>query len=241
MKTGQIFKAAGLLLLVGLVAGCEESIGIQTETHTVEDEGARFAEIDLKMGAGELVLRGADQDSLLEGTFIYNRSRLKPNIDYRLFNETGILRIRHAKRSSATFGNIRNEWDLRLSKDLPIELKIKLGAGQSTLDLRGIQMSDLDIDMGVGEMILDLQGPHSENLDVRIDGGVGSGTIYLPADVGVRVRVDGGLGSIHARGLKKDGRTYTNGAYGRSDVEIEVDIDVGIGSLTLKGESRTRI
>ncbi len=238
MKTGQIFKAVGLLLLAGLIAACEESIGIQTETHTVEAAGVHFAEIDLMMGAGELNLRGADQDPLLKGTFIYNRSRLKPDIDYHLFNETGILRIRHDKHSGVSFGNIRNEWDLQLSKDLPVELKIKLGAGQSTLDLRGIQMTDLDIDMGVGEMTLDLQGPHSESLDVRIDGGVGSGTIYLPADVGVRVRVDGGLGSIHTRGLKKSGRTYTNGAYGRSDVEIEIDIDVGIGSLTLKAESR---
>jgi hypothetical protein len=193
------------------------------------------------MGAGELRLAGASQDALLEAAFRYNRARLRPEIDYRVSGETGILKVGYERRRGLTLGRIRNEWDLKLSQAIPIDLKVKLGAGRSDLDLRGLELTRVDIDMGVGEMNLDLQGPHAKSFDVKIDGGIGSGTIYLPAEVGVRAKVDGGIGSVSARGLLKHGKVYTNEAYGKSGVTIDIDIDAGIGSLDLRVESAGRV
>ncbi len=235
MRTSGLLLGGGLLLLVGLAVACEESVGLQTETHRIEAEGARTAEIELRMGAGELILGGADgQEALMEGTFLYNRRRLKPEVDYHVFNDKGVLRIGHERSGSIVFGRTRNEWDIRLNKSVSLDLKVKLGAGRGDLDLRGLDLTDLDVDMGVGEMILDLRGPHRRSIDVRIEGGIGSGLVHLPSKIGVRVKVDGGLGSVHARGLLKKGDVYTNDAYGKSEIEIEIDVDAGIGSLDLR-------
>jgi hypothetical protein len=236
MKTEDRVKLGGLLWAIAVLAGCQEAGELRTERHRVELEGAVAAEVELRMNAGELALRSDDQEYLMEGTFRFNRERLQPRIDFHLFNERGVLRIDQERSSGIMLGSIRNEWDIFLKREVPTDLSVKLGAGESDLDLRGIDLTALSVDMGVGEMTLNLLGPHKRSLDIRIEGGVGSGTIVLPDDVGVRVKVDGGLGSISARGLAKRDHVYTNDLYGTGDVSLEIDIDVGIGSLTLKVE-----
>jgi hypothetical protein len=228
------------LLLVGLSVACDEPIETCTDRHTVAAEGAKTARVDLRMGAGELRLKGSDQGALLEASFRYNRARLRPEVDYRVSGDKGYLKVGARRSSGIHFGRVRNEWELSLSRSVPIDLRVDLGAGESQLDLRDVDLTGLDVNMGVGEMRLDLQGPRPRSFRVKVDGGVGSGTIYLPSEVGVRVRVDGGIGSVNTRGLTKDHGVYTNDAYGRSDVTIDVSISAGIGSLDLRVGSSDR-
>jgi hypothetical protein len=234
MSLSRIKIAVAILAVVGLGAACDEPRDLITESRTVALEGADRAEVALKMGAGELQVRAADQDALLEASFEFNRERNRPEVDYSVFGGKGRLQVRHPRRRGINIGTTRNTWDLRLSRAVPLDLDIDLGAGRNELDLRGLRLEALAIDMGVGEVHLDLQGPHERSFDVRIDGGIGSAKVRLPSEVGVRVRVDGGLGSVDARGLTKRNGAYVNEAYGRSPVTIEVDVDAGIGSLELR-------
>ncbi len=240
MSLTRIKIALTVLALAGLGAACDEPRHLMNETRSVALDGATRAEIAFQMGAGELKVLAADQEALLEASFEFNRERNRPEVDYSVFGEKGRLRVRHARRRGVNLGTTRNKWDLRLSRAVPLELDIDLGAGQSDLDLRGLKIDRLDIDMGVGEVRLDLQGPHERSFDVKIDGGIGSAKIRFPAEVGVRVRVDGGLGSVDAHGLTKTGGAYVNEAYGKSQVTIEVDIDAGIGSLDLRCDPSNR-
>ena len=228
-----------ILALAVFAAACSEPGPLLTDTQTVALGGADRAEVVLNMGAGEMQLRGADQQPLLEASFEYNRERNKPEVDYRIIGGKGRLEVRQARRRGVNFGPTRNRWDLLLSRAVPFEFDINLGAGKSDLDLRGFRIERLEIDMGVGEMNLDLRGPHSRSFDVKVDGGVGSGRLDLPSEVGVRVKVDGGLGSVDARGLTKVSGAYVNEAYGKSPVTIEVNINAGIGSLDLRCEPPT--
>ena len=230
-----------ILALAALVAACDEPRDVRTETQTVALEGATQAEVGLHMNAGGLRVRGADQEALLKASFEYNRDRDRPVVEYRRFGDKGTLQVRRSRHNSIPFGRVRNRWDINLSKAVPLDLDIDLGAGQSDIDLRGLKLQRVEIDMGVGEMTLDLQGPHQESFNVKIDGGVGSGKIYLPSEAGVRVKVDGGIGSVNAHGLIKQGGAYVNEAYGKSSVAIEIEVDAGIGSLDLRVESPVKI
>jgi len=241
MSLTRIKIALTILALAAFGAGCDEPGTRMSDTRTVALEGADRAEIVVHMGAGEIELRGADQEPLLEAAFEFNRERNRPEVNYRLSGGKGRLEVRHARRRGVNFGTTRNRWDLRLSRAVPVEFDIDLGAGQSDLDLRGFKIGRVEIDMGVGELHLDLQGPHDRSFDVKIDGGVGSAKLYLPAEVGVRVKVDGGLGSVDARGLEKRSGAYVNDAYGKSPVTIEVKIDAGIGSVDLRCEPSGQI
>ncbi len=230
-----------ILAVATLVAACDGPQNMMTETRTVALDGAARAEVRMSMGAGELKLRAADQAALLEASFEFNRERNRPEVDYRAFGGKGILEVRHARRHGINFGTTRNRWDLVLSRSVPLDLKIDLGAGRSDLDLRGLKLERLEIDMGVGETDLDLRGTPVNGFLVKISGGVGSGKIALPSEVGVRVKVDGGLGSVNAHGLTKQSGAWVNDAYGKSPVTIEVDIDAGIGSLDLRCEPSGQI
>ncbi len=232
-----ILAAAGL---VWAFSSCDEHRETRTETRTIDAGGATSATVSVRMGAGELRLSGG-APSLMEAEFTTNLKRWVPEIEYRVVGERGRLMVRQRKGHSFFIGHRRNDWDIRLAKSLPIDLELKLGAGESRLDLRDVDLASLEVDMGVGELNLDLTGARTRDLEVRVHGGIGSARITLPRDVGVRVDVDGGLGSVSAPGFVKDGRRYVNSAFGRTvegrtAVTIRVKVEAGIGSVELREE-----
>jgi hypothetical protein len=225
------------ILLFSFVSAACVGVGeTEVETSNIELGDVESAVVELDMGAGELEVHGGARE-LMEATFTYNVDKWKPQIDYHTTGREGVLKIKQGDTEGIPFGDTKNKWDISLNENVPIDLRVEMGAGQGILDLRDVQLSDLDIDGGVGELRLDLSGERNRDLDVDIDGGVGSATIYLPEDVGVKVHVDGGIGSVNASGLKKINGSYTNDAFGESDVTITIRIDAGIGSIDLKTRS----
>ena len=231
MKNWSSWIIAGCILVLTFV-GCEDMGDLTTDTRTVEADGAESADVNLKMGAGELRVSGGAH-ALMEAEFTYRARRRAPEVDYHVSGGRGALTVRH-RRSGPNFGSSKNEWDIRLNGGIPIKLDVDLGAGESRLDFSDIDLRGLTIDMGVGEMKLDLRRSYERDLDVSIDGGIGSATIYLPASAGVRVRVDGGIGSVHAPDFTKNHHVYTNDAYGKAPITIDVSVDAGIGSIDLR-------
>lgn len=207
---------------------------IKEKTVVTPLENAESAELNLKLGAGELKIQAGTIDALMSGYFKYNVPRWEPEVSYHKTGSKAYLTIEQRRSSGITLGRTRNRWDLQLNNKIPLELKLNLGAGEADLNLNGLQLKDIEIHMGVGSLTLDLSGDRTQNLKGSVHGGVGSGTIYLPKNIGVRVRVDGGIGSVSASGFAKSGGTYTNEAYGKSPVAIDLEINAGIGSIDLK-------
>ena len=233
MRLDKTAKLAILALLVLTAGACVATGELREENQTVELGEAEHVELELDIGAGELHVQGGARE-LMEGYFVYNIERWKPELEYSVVGKRGKLKVKQGKSRGMTAGNTRNEWDISLSNDVPLDIEVDFGAGAGYLDLRGLILNSLNIDMGVGELKLDLSGEQKQSLDVSIDGGIGAATIYLPVDVGVRVKVDGGIGEVNARGMIKRRGAYVNDAYGETEVTIDVDIDAGIGSVDLK-------
>jgi len=224
--------AAGFVLVFSACEGRRET---RTETRTIDAGGAKSAAVSVRMGAGELRLSGGAA-SLMEAEFTTNVKYWMPETDYRVVGERGQLTVRQRRGRNLFFGHRRNDWDIRLTATLPLDLDIKLGAGENRLDLRGVDLTFLEVNMGVGELRLDLSGPRTRDLEVRVPGGVGSATVTLPRDIGVRVEVDGGIGSVSAHGLVKDGHRYVNEVFGKTAAAIRMEVDAGIGSIELREE-----
>lgn len=232
MRFNQIPKILLLIFLVGGTGACV-AVGEQVEeTQTVELGEAESVELYLDIGAGELKVQGGATE-LMEGYFVYNIEKWKPEIRYYVDGNRGVLKVKQGECAAMNIGKTRNKWDISLSDDVPLDIGIDFGAGEGNLDLRGLILNSLEIDMGVGELKVDLSGEQKQSLNVSVDGGVGSATIYLPLDVGVRVEVDGGIGSVNARGMIKKRGVYVNDAYGKTEITINVDVDAGIGSIDL--------
>jgi D-alanyl-D-alanine carboxypeptidase len=83
---------------------------------------------------------------------------------------------------------------------------------------------------------MDLTGDWTDDLEADITGGVGEMTLGLPGNVGVLVDVTEGVGNVSASNLTKDGDTYTNDAYGESEVTLRFNITSAVGNINLEAE-----
>jgi hypothetical protein len=215
--------------------GAQQEVGkMQEESKSVDFKNAETARAQLKMGVGELnVTGGADQ--LMEGDFSYNVSEWKPKVSYDVSGGEGELVVKQGGTNSGSLdGKARNEWDISLNDEVPTDLVVKMGAGESDLDLDSLTLKGLDLKMGAGKSTIDLTGDYAKSFDATIEGGVGEATVMLPSGVGVKAKAEGGLGKINAEGLKKVGDSYVNDAYGESDVTLDVDVRGGVGQINLE-------
>ena len=231
-----------LLMLVAAVAvamlgaACQsQAVGeMQRDSQKVQPENAQSVRAHLKIGAGELNVSGG-ADALMEAEFAYNVADWKPDVSYDVSGDTGELSVEQGSGQDVRpSGNARNEWDVLFSDEMPTDLRVQMGAGESSLDLDSLTLTGLDLQMGAGKTTVDLTGDYTSDFDASIQGGVGEATVMLPGEVGVRARAEGGLGNINAKGLKKEGDSYVNEAYGSSDVTLEIDVQGGVGQINLE-------
>ena len=199
-----VFMMAATAVLAGACStqgGGTPKVGkMQSESKSVDPKNAQSARVQLKMGAGELNLTGG-ADSLMEADFSYNVSDWKPKVSYDLSGKKGELVV---KQGSAEGGNLsggtRNEWDISMNDELPTDLVVQMGAGESVLDLDSLTLTGVDLQMGAGKTTVDLTGDYAQDFDANIEGGVGEATVLLPSEVGVKAKAAGGLGTINAKG-----------------------------------------
>ncbi|WKN31875.1 toast rack family protein [Porifericola rhodea] len=234
----------------------QESTSLRQLNQTVKLDNAERIKASIKMGAGRLRVMGGAKN-LVDTDISFTRESWEPRIEYTNNGTTGRLRIEQEELRGLNFNfgdEDENMWNIQLNNTVPYDLEVTMGAGESELDLRqlnlerlkidagvgeheinlsGSSVPDLQINAGVGEVSVDLSGERKNNLYADINGGIGELNLLLPKGVGIRLEVNGALGSINAPGLSKDNDVYFNALYGQSEVEIELNVKAGIGSVNV--------
>ena len=234
LRSGAMAAAAtaGILILMG----CTEDFGppgpTRTETRSIDLDNSELVRAELKMGAGELRVRGGSP-KLMDAEFTFNRPAMRPSVHYDTSGFRGRLLLEEPSGVHHVNSNYR--WDLRFNDEKPLDLIVNFGAGEGRLDVGELRLRSLEIHMGVGELRVDLRGMPKNDYDVSIHGGVGEATIYLPEGAGVVAEAHGGIGGINARGLEKRDERYVNRAYGHANITVRLDVHGGIGAINLVG------
>ena len=235
-----LFLLAVLAILI-LATGCV-NIGTydvgptETTSHTFEQGGAESLQAEIKMGVGKLEIDGG-ADEMAEAEFTYNVEDWKPETAYDVQDGNGRLTFSQPNNTNINGipdDDIKYNWDIRFNNNVPTDLSIDLGAGESFLELNGLHLTDLNINVGAGKTEVDLSGDWPESFDVDISGGIGATEITLPSGVGVRVKPTTGLGNLEVYGLIRNGDVYTNDLYGNADVELDINVSSGVGEITLR-------
>ena len=171
MKTNHILIS--LILFVLVLASCNSAARVgelQTKSQSVELGDAKSVRVEINMGAGNLQVTGG-ADRLLESDFVYNVAKLKPEVMYSY----GTLVIQQPDTNGLPvlqgITDFRNEWDLHLNDEVPMDLRLEMGAGASELRLASLSLTGLDITLGAGGSTIDLSGNWARDLDVTIDAG----------------------------------------------------------------------
>lgn len=208
----------------------------QTISQPLDD--IRQAEVTIDFGVGSARLyRLVDSPDLMKAT-IDNAPGRRVETQWEISGDTGQLRIHEARTDFSFFpflgSQVDSRWEIGLSDQVPLALKLSTGVGQSTLDLNGLRLTHLELDTGVGQTLLAL--PAEGHFDVDIRGGVGNTVITVPRGLAMRVRASQGLGnvSVTVPDVLHQDNEWVSRNFDIAESRAEIRISGGVGSIVVR-------
>jgi hypothetical protein len=197
-----------------------------TEVDDIEvsrQDTSETTELVLSFGAGELALRPASMENLVQGRATYNVMEFKPEIitsGNRIEIKTGDLEINGIPDFG---GDYVNKWDLNLAEEVPMDLKINAGAYKSDLELGGLTLENLQITDGAADVRARFSRQNQTSMDtLRYETGASSVELYGLANANFENMIfKGGAGS------------YTLEFSGDLRQDATINIDAGVSNVVV--------
>jgi hypothetical protein len=202
---------------------------------------ASRAEIELHTSVGKLEVNANNTGLLMEGTLEVGRNERLERLD-EVRSDVQFVRLEAVSTGANILlpnlkGELDSSWRLGLSKNLPLELRIRTGVGSANLDLTELKVTNLSVNSGVGQMIAYL--PAAGQLQAVIEGGVGEIIVFIARGMAARIQASSGIGSVTVLGdFRRNGDVYTSSNYGTATNRVELEIKGGIGRIAIEQVGR---
>jgi hypothetical protein len=199
-------------------------------------EGATLADVEIGFGVGTLRIEALPESGeLVEGTLDLSDGE-KVDQDFYVKDDTAHWTLKSEGSFSFGFSGDWHQdrtWDLKLNRDVPMELSVRTGVGVSTLDLKRFNLTDLDISHGVGKTTVVL--PDQGQLKADVSGGVGEVIIEIPEDMAARLRISTGLGGKQVPGnYRRTDDEYVSPGYDSAENRVQLNVSGGVGKITVR-------
>lgn len=207
------------------------------ETLVYPLDGASHGVVEVRFAVGELRIGStADPAALIEGTIDVPEGVALGQREFRRIGDQVQFSLSDYHFGPAVPGpRFPRRWDLRLTREVPLRLRVETGVGASHIDLRDIRATDLEIKTGVGKT--ELTTPASGVLRAAVEAGIGEVVITIPRAMAARIRVSTGIGRVDVTGdFTREGDVYTSPQFELSADRIELSAKGGIGQLTVLQE-----
>jgi hypothetical protein len=124
---------------------------------------------------------------------------------------------------------------VQIANDVPASIRIEGGAGDFTLDMRDLTVTDARIETGASNVHLMLPTPHGD-IPVRIQAGAASIDIELPAGVEMRLTTRGGALSVQSSNprLPVVGGAGETSGYAAAKDRVTVTFEGGAATVTVR-------
>jgi DUF4097 and DUF4098 domain-containing protein YvlB len=160
-------------------------------------------------------------DKLLDAEFRYNVAAWKPEIEFNVIEDKGKLIVRQPREEGIVGPNARNEWDLVINEDVPMDLSIDVSNGNCDLNMDSALLKTLEIDSSNGNVDVTLIGNQSLLKSVNMDMSSGSASLDLSGD----------YPSLSAMVIKSNNGDVDTDLTGNYSAMSSVDIDVSNGNV----------
>lgn len=182
--------------------------------------------VRVQYGAGRIDVGATNAPVLYTMTLRYDESTTTPVHRYDADAHALTLGIEggDSPRFSRNMGDrSKGEMRLSLSRAVPIDLGLELGATKASLDLGGLNLLGLRLDSGASETVLDFSTPNLARMrSIEVDVGAASFEARNLGNANASlVRVEGGVGSVD----------LDFGGQWSQDMAVEADL--ALGKLTL--------
>ena len=195
---------------------------------------ARSARVTLEPGVGDLTLdAAASAGTLLSGTLRTARGeRVTQNLTRSDATANFTLGVRSDRPVSTTRAHPS---ELSLTNAVPVDLRVRAGVGDVTLDLAAARVSAIDFDAGVGSV--DVTLARAGGYAAAIQLGVGSATLRVPAGVEARIAWQSGIGALRFDdAFTRVGDVLTTAGYATAAASERVDVTLngGVGGVRVE-------
>ncbi len=192
------------------------------------------AQINIYSQAAVLKVEGG-ADKLVEGSF---QSQFVPLVSTMTVKD-GVEEISFDTRDDDSrlgwsyFGKNISNFFLKINPALPIDLLINSSASDINLDLRTINLNDLNISSGASNIILAL-GPNATTSEVGINAKASSVVVRLPEAMGVRLKFNSALSAHNLPRLTALGQNiFESDNYNSAAHQVNINVNSNISNIDL--------
>lgn len=228
----------GLLILLGiwfLLGPVFQRGSLEMESLSIPLDDSQSAEIRFQHGAGKLTLGAGSRPAVLvEGEFAGGvkqdlvRSGTSANLRLRskVWSDGPVI-------SPAPGVNGLN-WNVGLTREIPLQLRFETGACEANLDLSDLKATDVHLQTGASRTEMTLPG-RAGVTTVKVVSGVAEVVITVPQGVAARIKVSSGMAGIKiAERFPLQGGVYLSPDFETAANKVEIAIDTGVGSVTIR-------
>ncbi len=215
----------GPYLSKGTLESVERSIPMMNDTE---------AEIQFNYGAGRLVVGpGAKPQELLSGSFT-------GGITEELHRNNGKAFLKINTPGDFIFpvgwtaGQQGLNWNVYLTNEIPLQLRVHSGACEARLDLTDLKVTELNIETGASST--DVKLPQAAGFTrVVVKSGAAEVKLHIPQGVAASIRESSGLAGIKVdtNRFPQDGHTYQSADYNTAANKVEISYEGGVGSVDI--------
>jgi len=192
--------------------------------------------VTIEFGAGDLTVGSlpATSDKLAEGDFERRGSREELVRQLDVEEGVGKLLLKLPNAKWTPFGGSSESLRLYLSQQIPLELHIKIGASDASLELTELTVSSLHADVGASRAVIRL--PQSGETDAFIKAGAVQLTVVIPEGVAARIKSQGGLThfTIDQKRFPESGEYFLSPDFSTAQDRVDLVVDSGLGLVRVE-------
>ncbi len=193
------------------------------------------AKIIIDLPATNLTIKGDNQSAkLITGNISFSKAANKPTVSVEESFGQEIVKITQESIPGLPFlTSLKNNTDLSLSGQIPLEIQINTEASIQKIDLTNLRVDSLEINSKASDMNIKFGDTYSGTSKIKTS--ATNLTITIPKEIEARIKIDSKVKnlSLAARFKNKKGAYQTTGfdtAFTRLDIQIESIA----GSITIK-------
>lgn len=171
---------------------------------------------------------------LVEGKISYSKAAEKPNISNEESLGQAVFKISQPMVSGLPIiSSIRNDTNLLLTQQIPLEILINTGASKGRLDLSKLRVDYLEINSQASDLNITFGNLYSSR--ARIKTSASTLSIKIPKEIAARVKINSKVKSlsISDRFIKKGGE-YKTEDFDKAFIRLDIEIDSIAGSITIR-------
>lgn len=214
--------------------GDESSMSTSTWSETFSSDAKRMA-VTLGLNSGRLTVRGgADSgNSLVVRASSYAG---KPNTESTVSDGLQTIKVIQRRRMVDDHG--RDQWTVKLTDSIPVDLTIDGGATKMRLDFTAVKVESLDLEAGAADISV-VFGTLVPSVMCTLDCGAADMDFTIPRNAGLRLRQRSVVQSTSESDfdLVDRGEYRETADYESAPVKIDLSLDAAVSSLRLRRAS----